>query len=334
MSPVQPGHEILKAPAFSFLVEQVSSRRKILFDLGCRKDWQKFSPAVLSVVTQENWNIEVEKNVAEILQENGVDVAGGAIEGVVWSHWHYDHIGDPSTFPGSTALIVGHGLKEALLPPYPENENSPLLETDFAGRDLKIIDFDNQPTVQIGRFRAVDYFNDGSFYLLDAPGHAIGHMCGLARVTSTQDGDSEDTFIFMGGDAAHHGAEFRPTEYLPLPKSIAPTPYAAKYPSVCPGHIFEAIHPLKKGTEPYYHISDGIPFNTEQARETCGFMQEFDAAENVFVMIAHDGSLLDERVGIEWFPRGTLRSWKKNDCSRKARWGFLKDLTKAVEQAS
>ncbi len=30
---------------------------------------------------------------------------------------------------------------------------------------------------------AVDYFGDGSFLPLDGPGHAIGHLCGLARTT-------------------------------------------------------------------------------------------------------------------------------------------------------
>lgn len=331
MSPAIPGHETLFAPAFSFLVEQVSSGRKLLFDLGCRKDWQKFGPAVLDLITGPGWKVEVEKSVSEILQDNGVDAAGGAIEAIVWSHWHFDHTGDPSTFPGSTAVIAGPGMKEAFLPGYPANPESPLLESDFEGRELKTIEFDNLATVRIGRFRAVDYFNDGSFYLLDSPGHAIGHMCGLARVTSIQDGDAEDTFIFMGGDTAHHGGEFRPTEYLPIPKSISPSPLPARYATACPGHIFESIHPRQKGTDPFYYINDNVPHNKTQAHETCHMMEEFDAADNVFVIIAHDGSLLDESIGIEWFPKGTLRDWKKRDCANKARWGFLNSFTKAVE---
>jgi len=329
MSPVQPGHEILKGPAFSFLIEH-SSGRKFLFDLGCRKDWQKFPPKVLAIVTQPDWKIEVEKSVADILQENGVDAAGGAIEGIIWSHWHYDHIGDPSTFPGSTDLWVGPGTKETFLPGYPANADSVLLESDFAGREVKVADFQSKP-LKIGKYPAIDFFGDGSFYLLDAPGHAVGHICGLARTTSTSEGGAEDTFVFMGADTAHHGGEFRPTEYLPLPKNISPSPYKRFHPAFCPGEVFEKIHPQHKGTSPFYNINEGIPFDKELAHATCGQMQEFDALDNVFVIIAHDGSLLEPEVGMTWFPHVTLKDWKKNDLARKARWGFLADFTQAVE---
>lgn len=47
------------------------------------------------------------------------------------SHWHWDHIGDPSTFPPSTRLVVGPGFKEAFLPGYPAKSDSPVRESDF-----------------------------------------------------------------------------------------------------------------------------------------------------------------------------------------------------------
>ncbi|EXJ63197.1 hypothetical protein A1O7_03644 [Cladophialophora yegresii CBS 114405] len=333
MYPEIRGHELLHVPAFSFLVEQPSSGRKILFDLGCRKDWQNFPPAVQKVINGPGWKVDVQKSVSEILQENGVDVAAGAIEAIVWSHWHFDHTGDPSLFPTSTAIIAGPGMKEAFLPGYPTNPESPLLESDLKGRELRSLDFENSPTLKIGQFRAIDYFNDGSFYLLDAPGHAIGHVCGLARVTSSLECDKEDTFIFMGADAAHHGGEFRPSEYLPLPKYIQPSPFSRKYPTSCPGHIFETIHPGGKGSEPFYRLQDHVPHSLEQAEQSCSHMQEFDAAENVFVIIAHDATLLDDQVGIEWFPDGTLRNWKEKGCSERARWAFLKDFAEAAGEA-
>lgn len=125
-----------------------------------------------------------------------------------------------------------------------------------------------------------------------------------------------DAFIFMGADGAHHGGQLRPSVFRPLPKHIKPSPYIAKYPSICPSHIFKAVHPQHKGSDPFYKINDGIAYFREQADHTCTSMQEFDAADNVFVIIAHDPSLLDPKVGIELFPQGTLKDWKAKDYAR------------------
>ncbi|EOD45481.1 putative metallo-beta-lactamase superfamily protein [Neofusicoccum parvum UCRNP2] len=43
--------------------------------------------------------------------------------------------------------------------------------------------------------RAYDFFGDGSFWLLDAPGHLPGNLAALARVRARADGAGE------GGDA-------------------------------------------------------------------------------------------------------------------------------------
>lgn len=106
------------------------------------------------------------------------------------------------TFPPSVNLIVGAGFKEKLLPAYPINKDSHLLESDWEGRELVELEFNTG--LKLGRFKAIDYFGDGSFYLLDAPGHAVGHTCGFARVSKGSNGE-EDSFVFMGGDACHHG---------------------------------------------------------------------------------------------------------------------------------
>jgi glyoxylase-like metal-dependent hydrolase (beta-lactamase superfamily II) len=332
MGPSIPGHDCLRAPAFSFLIEQPSSHRKIVFDLGLRKDWHNLPPAILTQLKPPTWSVDVQKNVADILQGNGVDVAGGEIEAVVWSHWHFDHTGDVSSFPATTTLIGGAGVREALFPAYPTAAESALSDSDFEGREYREIDFSKESTIQIHRFQAYDYFNDGSFFLLHAPGHAIGHMCGLARVTSTQEGDLEDTFVLMGADTAHHGGAIRPNAYLPLPRDIQPSPLAGKYPSGCPGHLFEAFHRNKRGDEPYYQLNDSTPHDKRQADHSLDVLREFDAADNVFVIIAHDDTLLDPEMGIEWFPHGTLRDWKAKGLAQRSRWAFLKDFEQAVKE--
>jgi hypothetical protein len=277
--------------------------------------------------------VNVDQSVREILESQKIPCSEtDPIEAIFWSHWHWDHTGNPNEFPSTTKLIVGPGFKANLLPGYPSNTESSLLESDYNNRELIELDFvgDSRAGFKIGQFNALDYFGDGSFYLLDSPGHAIGHICGLARVTS-----SPDSFIFMGGDAAHHGGEWRPSPYLPLPKEITPNPFApvSMRMSPCPGAMFENAKLLPNGpSKPFYtpaKLEVGqIHYDVEEATRSIEKMQEYDGqeAENILVVVAHDESLLDI---IDFFPE------KANDFMRKGwvkegRWRFLADFKDAV----
>ncbi len=55
------------------------------------------------------------------------------------------------------------------MPGYPSNPDAPIRESDYKGRNVREISFADT-NLKVGRFRALDYFGDGSFYLLDAPG--------------------------------------------------------------------------------------------------------------------------------------------------------------------
>lgn len=319
LQPDYEGHPNLLGPSFSFLIEH-PSKKPILFDLGIRKDWQAL-PSYPKFV-EMGWEINVEKDVATILKDNGVDVDGGAIPSIVWSHHHWDHVGDASTFPQSTELIVGRGFKEAHMPGYPKRQNSTLLETDFEGRYVREVDFEKDGKgLKIGRFNAFDYFGDGSFYLLDTPGHSIGHMCGLARTTP-------DTFVFMGGDASHHGGEFRPTQYLPLPKELKPSPLKRRKP-VCPGHLLQDIHPHNAADKPFYYVTKSFAHDKEVADWTIDGLGEFDAHENVLLLTAHDDAVVDPPQ-IQFYPK-TLNEWHAQDIGKKVKWLFLGDFEDAVE---
>lgn len=93
MSPHMKGHDKLTAPAFSFLVEHESQgkTRRLVFDLGVRKDWENLSPAIVDMLSDGTWDIHTEKNVSDILTESGVDTR--SIDALIWSHWHFDHTG-------------------------------------------------------------------------------------------------------------------------------------------------------------------------------------------------------------------------------------------------
>lgn len=90
------------------------------------------------------------------------------------SHHHIDHTGNPTGFPETTDLIVGPGFKETQMPGYPTNEHGLVPERDYQGRNLRQLNFDTESSgADIGGFRAIDYFGDASFYLLETPGVSL-----------------------------------------------------------------------------------------------------------------------------------------------------------------
>jgi len=219
--------------------------------------------------------------------------------------------------------MVGPGFKEALLPGYPANEHSAIQQSDYEGRELIQVNFEEEGGLKIGQFNALDYFGDGSFYLLDAPGHTIGHLCGLARTSTASIPGEKDTFLFMGGDSCHHGGMMRPTEYLPIPSSIFPSPFKLGPDTPCPGSIFEQLQASRGRTseEPFFGIQEaGAYADPPKARRTLEKVQEADASDDVFVVVAHDDSLMDI---VDFFPN-SANEWKAKGWGEKGRWAFLK----------
>src|SRR5262249_37320256 len=67
----------------------------------------------------------------------------------------------------------------------------PMKNTRFLGEDIK---WD-----RVGPFpRAYDFYGDGSLYIVDAPGHAPGHVNILARTSA------DGAWIYLAADSPHH----------------------------------------------------------------------------------------------------------------------------------
>ncbi|KAF2093539.1 hypothetical protein NA57DRAFT_47988 [Rhizodiscina lignyota] len=318
--PVEGFDYFMNSPSWTFLIESPSGK-KALFDLGVPKDWADMSPLITGMIKQYDWDINVEKDMADVLKEHGVLLDD--IGSIIWSHFHWDHIGDCSTFPSSTDLVVGPGFKVALLPGYPAKEDSPVREKDFnRGRKVVEVDFETQQTVKLGDMEAIDFFGDGSFYLLDTPGHAIGHLAGLARTSK-----NPDTFIFMGGDLCHHAGEMRPSKYLPIPAEILPHPWIQHAQKPCPGALLENLQKSRGRAvdEPIYDPVMG--HSMEETIETIKKAQEADGKDNIFFIFAHDDSLYGE---VDLFPL-SANQWKQKGWRQKLMWKFLKDFKQALE---
>ncbi|KAK7748112.1 hypothetical protein SLS53_001364 [Cytospora paraplurivora] len=205
----------------TFLVSH--GNHHVLCDLGVRTGWENLPPKVVQLVKATTQVTGCDRDIASVLDDEaenyGLRIRSSDIEAIVWSHTHFDHTGDPSRFPPTTELVVGPGVRTAFWPGYPTDPDGSVLDSDAAGRVVREVSFAAVPetdgrALHIGRFDAFDYFGDGSFYLLDAPGHAPGHMCGLARTTA-----DPPTFVLIGADACHHAGVLRPSSYLPLPRT-------------------------------------------------------------------------------------------------------------------
>ncbi|KAL3450817.1 hypothetical protein BJX65DRAFT_252375 [Aspergillus insuetus] len=340
MGPAIKGFEEWTPVAYAFLIKHVDlagKERSILFDLGTPKDLVNDFPPEVAERVKGMGTMRVEKYVSEILEENHVPLE--CIEAIIWSHAHIDHIGRPSLFRTTTKLIVGPGIKQAFFPGYPTAADSPILSREFACREVTKLSA-SQFNLDIGGLKALDYFGDGSFYLLSAPGHAVGHLNALARTT-------ENTFIYLAGDSIHHLSELRPHPASHLPQSV---PLCGRG-HCCSGATFHAIHPLSDittvpehyyeplghpestpDTAPFFTVSqkptgETLAINIEEARDTIKAVQRFDADENVFVVAAHDASI---RGILDLFPN-KANDWKLKGLKEKGRWLFLSDFEKALK---
>ncbi|KAL1723882.1 hypothetical protein EV715DRAFT_245460, partial [Schizophyllum commune] len=164
MSPVLPGREDYWFPDFSFLIENPRLGRRVMFDLGARNP-VTYPPPIAQQLELPFIQFVVDE-IPDQLVKGNVDLK--SIDTIIWSHAHMDHIGDTTRFPPSTDLVVGRGMQLKLYPDHPE---SGLLEKDISGRNVRELTYGG---LKIGDFDALDYFEDGSLYLLDAPGVTEG----------------------------------------------------------------------------------------------------------------------------------------------------------------
>ncbi|KAK5064638.1 hypothetical protein LTR84_000472 [Exophiala bonariae] len=323
VTPMVPGYKTASpAPSYCFLLEHPSGQ-KVLFDLGIRKDWQNLAPAIVERFKKVGHQPSAEKNISEVLDDAGVGKEN--VNAVIWSHAHWDHIGDMSTFGPETELVVGPGFKDFFLGEG-DGKNSALgsvQSSDVEGRTVREIQFQGVGIGKIGKFPAFDYFQDGSLYLLDTPGHCVAHLCALVRTTT-----NPDTFVFLGGDAAHHCGEVRPSAYVPMPEPILKTTAKTSVNQhdqlpACPGSWYEDLQ-ISRDRDPKGPLwQPAFGHNMEEVMTTIQSMQEYDGDESVFVILAHDPSLRSSEV--RFFPQ-EINDWKQRGLNQKLRWKWTEEI--------
>ncbi|KAH7082672.1 AhpD-like protein [Paraphoma chrysanthemicola] len=204
-------------PSLAFLIQHYNSATesttRVVFDLGLRRDIKKYAPPIQKHV-ETRQPMSTDPDVTKSLARGGL--APDDIDYVIYSHVHWDHIGEPRDFPNST-FIVGHGalallngtssslrgghsfFEHDLLP---EGRTIELLEPS------KVLPINAEPATP-GAFRpnnpwkakgslphTLDLFGDGSVLIVNAPGHLPGHINLLARTSPGHQ-------VYMAGDACH-----------------------------------------------------------------------------------------------------------------------------------
>jgi glyoxylase-like metal-dependent hydrolase (beta-lactamase superfamily II) len=193
-------------PSLSFLIRHGSST--LVFDLGLKRDFSGYREAQQHHIAQRQ-PTSVSPDAAESLRNGGVDPTD--VDIVMLSHVHWDHVGTPSDF-GKAQFVVGSGTMHLLAhgggPLYPaEIFNPDELPGDRTSELPPVREeeapraFENQLTdlkwkPMAGFPATIDFYGDGSLYVIDAPGHLFGHVNLLARTEPKR-------WVYLGGDCCH-----------------------------------------------------------------------------------------------------------------------------------
>ena len=286
------------------------------------------SISVLDKAQSANATLEAHSDVSELLTSASVPLS--SIDAIIWSNHHIPQIGDASLFPPTTPLIVGPGFKTnpSTYPGFPLNPDGHVAHAAFEGRDVIELDF-NRPTgvLKIGGLRAIDWFDDGSMYLLEAPGRAPENIMALART-------SADKFVLLAGDTASHPALIRPSPLRPLPESITPSPFeplpnSSSYDTALLAQAHPTAPHASYRSTPFYEPTKYIMPDPVAGSTTRDALQAFDASEHVLVALGHDPSFRESGPV-------SLARWEEpcgeNAINRKhaVHWRFLSDFRKGL----
>lgn len=163
-----------------FLLVSHSERGNFLIDTGYSQDFFDATRGGMGLLSRLMLPATLDSHLdaAGVLQSYGV--APESVQSIFITHFHADHISGLSRFPHSrfiarrkdwshlASLSAWRKSRELFFPA--------LIPRDFTQRSdwVEETDFVESMSILPG-FRVFDFWGDGSMYLVDLPGHALGH---------------------------------------------------------------------------------------------------------------------------------------------------------------
>ena len=198
--------ETVDLPVLSFVLRHSRTGSVVLFDLGIRPDTAAYTGA--RALADTMGITPLGRDVPAALERGGVSRAD--VKHVVISHIHFDHTGNPRAFPNAEFIVGGDARRviEEEGPDFPGTFYSidvPMDRTRFMSPtptpDPAAPSGDageHERWAPLGPFPyAHDLYDDGSLYVVDAPGHVPGHISVMARTSA------DGAWVCLAGDGAH-----------------------------------------------------------------------------------------------------------------------------------
>ncbi|KIV92635.1 hypothetical protein PV10_03908 [Exophiala mesophila] len=216
----------LFSDSYRFLIQHEATKTTLWFDFGVSSEPSIYPPHIQSA-QQKIYNLIPGKNTpADDAKSVGVDPTD--VKYIVASHAHWDHIFPGGKYHPNATILCGRGTLDWASSMWPQVKDStfdahvwdPKLR-DLPVEELKSPQEAPEEYQQVGPFKNCrDFFGDGSFWIVDAPGHCPGNLAGLARV---KDKTGKTKWVFFGGDCFHcHHFVHHPE--APFGKGVKVTP--------------------------------------------------------------------------------------------------------------
>jgi hypothetical protein len=93
--------------------------------------------------------------------------------------------------------------------------------------------------------------------------------------------------------------------------------------------MLQDMHPHQSANTPFYYVTDNFAYDKKVADWTLDGLGEFDAHDNVLLLMAHDDAVVDP-AQMDFYPK-PLNDWYQKGIGKKVKWLFFADFEEALE---